>query len=95
MGDQILPAEKVNTKKSFESNYADFQRILQDLTDLHERGDSTVLSMNVNFATAYAETLQDQGELSMMLATLFELNAEMDGQIAAYQEFFGSSSGSN
>lgn len=86
----ISPAKDLNSMESFGSNYTEFQNIIQELKDIHERGDSAILSMNVLLATAYAETLQDQGDLSMFLASLSQLNIDMDDQIAEYEEFVGS-----
>lgn len=76
---------------AFENNYTDFQQINRDLVDIHKRGDGAFLAMNVLLATVYSETLQDQGDLSMMLASLLQLNADMDSQIAKYQDFLDSS----
>lgn len=84
--ERILPAEKA----TFEDNYAEFQRIIQDLSDSHKRGDSEFSGLTTAFVTAYADTLQDQGELSTILASLYELNSDLDCQIAEYDAFLES-----
>lgn len=75
--------------KSFEDAYSDFQQLLQGLTDFRERGDTAFLGMNVDFSTAYGETLQDQGNLFMMFTDLYGVRAELDQQIAQYENFLG------
>ena len=47
--------------------------------------------MKVEFASANAETLQDKGDLSMVLESLYDLTADLDSQMAEYDAFLGSS----
>ena len=84
--ERILPAGKAK----FEDNHVEFRRSIADLEDVHRRGDRDFLAMKVEFETAHAETLQDQGELSMLLGSVFELVADLDLQINEYDEFLGS-----
>ena len=85
--ERILPAGKAN----FEDNHVEFRRRIADLEDAHQRGDRKFLDMQVEFEISHAETLQDQGELSMLLGSVFELVADLDLQINEYDEFLGSS----
>ena len=84
--ERILPAEKAK----FEDNYANFRRIIRDLSDAHNRGDSDFLAMKVEFASANAETLLDHGDLSMVLESLHDLTADLDSQMAEYEAFLKS-----
>ena len=80
--ERILPEGK-----SFEDQFSDFQRLIRELTTNQQRGDDEFLSMNVDFRTSYTSTLEDQGDLMLMLEGLYTLSSEMDQQIAEYQAF--------
>ena len=91
--ERILPApdnNSVPTQRSFEEDYADFQRMIRDLTDDHERKTNAMLNLNDLLATAHAETLQDQGDLVMFLGDIGSLNAELEDQIGEYEMFLNS-----
>ena len=86
--ERILPTpETMPSQRSFEDDYSDFQLMIRDLTDVHERNDNAILELKVLLASAYAETLQDRGDLAMFLGDVGDLNAELDDQIAEYEEF--------
>eukprot|EP00934_Nitzschia_sp_Nitz4_P006135 Nitzschia sp. Nitz4//scaffold220_size35126//13598//15358//NITZ4_007831-RA/size35126-processed-gene-0.16-mRNA-1//-1//CDS//3329542532//6125//frame0 len=56
---------------TFEDNYAQFLMDIRDLSDLQENNHSKLREMQGDFATAYAETLQDQAKL-LDLVSQFE-----------------------
>lgn len=91
--ERILPAPDnniVSDQRSFQEDYADFQRMIRDLKDDHERKSNTMLNLNDLLATAHAETLQDQGDLAMFLGDIGSLNAELENQIGEYETFLKS-----
>jgi hypothetical protein len=73
--------------ESFESNYVECMRNIRDVEDLQGSNESALLEMRVLFATAYAETLEDQAELVTFMTKLDAVNAFMDGQMEEAQEF--------
>lgn len=78
------------SQTSFEEEYANFQRMVRDLSDDHERNSNTMLNLNELLATAHAETLQDQGDLAMFLGDMCSFNADLDDQIGEYETFLAS-----
>ena len=89
--ERILPspdnATVPDSEIFFEEGYANFQRMIRDLADDHEREGNALLDLNDLLATAHAETLEDQADLAMFLGDIRRFNADLDDQIREYEAF--------
>jgi hypothetical protein len=74
-------------RASFASIHQDFLLLVRQVGEIHVQGEEHILEMRATLATAFAETLQDQGDLEGMLDRLYELGEEMDEHIAHYEDF--------
>jgi hypothetical protein len=81
---QILP---VPPRASFSSVHQDFLLLVRQTGEMHVQGEEHILEMRAALVAAYAETLHDQGELEALLDCLYELDEDMDEQIALYEDF--------
>jgi hypothetical protein len=81
---QILP---VPARVSFSSIHQDFLLLVRQVGEMHVQAEEHILEMQATLSAAFAETLHDQGNLEGLLDRLYELDADMEGQIVIYEDF--------
>jgi len=95
--ERILPKPRTSTnqdaqcqQRSEQETFCDdghkLELALRNLNDTHARSDAAVLDMQVHLASAYANILEDQGNLSIFLRDLGDAQAVMEDQITSYEQ---------
>jgi hypothetical protein len=83
--ENIMAKGREDESVSFEELHEQFLARLQDLDDNQGANGSTLLKLQDMFATAYAESLQDQAGLLDLLSSLEKACAMGDAIVSKYQ----------